>query len=151
MKASTIDGSSKICELVRIIKDIRKVMSFYFMKKMKECNLNITIEMLDVMYILWERDHLNQQEIADKTNRNKASLTSLIDNMVARGLVSKQADPNDGRVNLIALTREADIYKQKILPLLVDIYDTFQADISLQELESTKEVLQKIYQRIVES
>lgn len=151
MKPSNIERSKKICELVRVIKDIRKVMRYYFIKKTKECNLNITIEMLDVLYILWERDHLSQQEIADKTNRNKASLTSIIDNMVARGLIIKHADPNDRRINLIALTKDSDIYQQKLLPILAGVYETFQADVSLQDLESTTEVLQKIYQRIAES
>lgn len=126
-------------------------MRYYFIKKMNECDVNITIEMLDVLYILWERDHVSQQEIADKTNRNKASLTSLIDNMIARGLILKHSDPNDRRINLIALTKEGDRYQQELLPVLAGIYDTFQADVSLEELENATEILKKIYKRIAKS
>ena len=132
------------------IRDIRKVVRVHFMKKMKDHKIDVTIEMLEVLYILWDKDYINQQEIVDKTNRNKASITSLIDNMTTRGLVQRNPDPNDRRNNLITLTREGEMYQQKLIPLLEEVYATFQVGISAQELENTTVVLEKILQRMTE-
>ncbi|MCG2793668.1 MAG: MarR family winged helix-turn-helix transcriptional regulator [Weeksellaceae bacterium] len=111
---------------------------------MKSHEVDVTIEMIEVLYILWNKDYINQQEIVDKTNRNKASITSLIDNMTARGLVKRNADPTDRRNNLIALTKEGKMYQLKLVPLLEEMYATFQVGLSNNEIENTTFVLQKI-------
>lgn len=128
-----------------IIRNIRKVMINHFARKVKEHNIDVTIEMLEVLYVLWQKDHINQQEIAEKTNRNKASLTSLIDNLVCRNLVTRKQDPTDRRNNLIVLTQNGTDYKEKLIPMLVDIYESFKIDISSKEIENTTLVLKKLY------
>lgn len=135
-----------IARLMDTIRDIRKVVRIIFMKKMKSHNIDVTIEMIEVLYILWNKDQINQQEIVDKTNRNKASITSIIDNMTARGLVQRNADPHDRRNNLIALTEEGRMYQMKLAPLLDEVYATFQGSISAQDLDNTTAVLKRLLQ-----
>lgn len=89
---------------MEVMRDIRKALYLHFSQKVKEYKLDVTMEMLEVLYVLWNKDNVNQQEIVDKTNRNKASLTSLIDNLTNRGLVERKPDPTDRRNNLIVLT-----------------------------------------------
>ncbi|MFT3901890.1 MAG: MarR family transcriptional regulator [Niabella sp.] len=150
MKVEKAENLTRIARLMDTIRDIRKAMRSHFMKKMKGHHIDVTIEMLEVLYILWDKDNINQQEIVDKTNRNRASITSLIDNMAVRGLVQRKPDPTDRRVNLIALTKEGEGYRKKLTPLLEEVYGAFQADISPEELENTINVLHKIYHKMIE-
>lgn len=150
MKLEKKKDLTRIAELMDIIRDVRKVMRSHFMKKMKEHHFDVTIEMLEVLYILWSKDNINQQEIVDKTNRNKASITSLIDNLTARALVQRNPDPTDRRNNLIALTKEGKNYQEKLIPILEEVYQSFQADITSEELENTINVLQKINKKMME-
>ncbi len=147
MKLEKKKDLTRITELMDAIRDIRKVMQVHFSQKVKEHNLDVTIEMLEVLYVLWEKDNINQQEIVDKTNRNKASLTSLIDNLTSRGLVQRNPDPTDRRSNLIALTQEGRNYQEKLVALLEEVYQSFQVDITAEELDSTVDVLKKIRSR----
>ena len=132
------------------LRDIRKVMIVHFTRKMKEHNLDITLEMLEVLFILWEKDNINQQEIVDKTSRKKASLTSLIDNLANRGLVERKQDPGDRRNNLIVLTPEGEAYQEKLIPLMAEVYQSVNVDISDEEFVEVQDILQRLYQKIKE-
>jgi len=150
MKIKDSKDLVRISQLMEVTRDIRKGARQYFMKKMKEHKIDITIEMLEVLYVLWKKDNINQQVIVSETNRNKASLTSLIDNMTSRGLVQRNSDPTDRRNNLIALTKEGEKYQEKLMPIMAEVYQSFQGDVSSQELEQAIAVLQKVNQKIAE-
>ncbi|HLV46465.1 MAG TPA: MarR family transcriptional regulator [Flavobacterium sp.] len=150
MKIKDSKDLVRISQLMEVTRDIRKGARQYFMKKMKEHKIDITIEMLEVLYVLWKKDNINQQVIVSETNRNKASITSLVDNMTSRGLVQRNSDPTDRRNNLIALTKEGEKYQEKLMPIMAEVYQSFQGDVSSQELEQAIAVLQKVNQKIVE-
>ena len=139
----------KIAHLIDCVRDIRKLARHNFMKKMKEHDIDVTIEMIEVLEILWQKDNINQQEIVDKTNRNRASITSLIDNMTTRGLVQRKADPNDRRVNLIALTADGINFKALISPLLEELYEALMV-IPLEDIEEASRTLEKIYNKMTQ-
>lgn len=150
MKIKDSKDLVRISELMEVTRDIGKGARQHFMKKMKEHKIDVTIEMLEVLYVLWKEDNINQQVIVNKTNRNKASLTSLIDNLTVRGLVQRNPDPTDRRNNLIALTKEGEKYQEKLMPIMAEVYQSLQSDISSQELETAIAVLQKVNQKMVE-
>ncbi|MDO5608614.1 MAG: MarR family transcriptional regulator [Capnocytophaga sp.] len=138
-------------ELLDVVRDVRKGIRQYAIHKIKEQGvIDVTMEMLEILYALWKEDKVNQQVLVEKTNRSKASLTSLIDNLTARGLVQRNPDPTDRRNNLIALTEEGHAYRKKIVPLMTEAYSSFSGDISKEELETAIAVLQKINRKIIE-
>lgn len=150
MKIKDSKDLVRISQLMEVTRDIRKGARQHFMKKMKEHKIDVTIEMLEVLYVLWKKDNINQQVIVSETNRNKASLTNLIDNLTSRGLVQRNSDPTDRRNNLIALTKEGEKYQEKLMPIMAEVYQSLQSDISSQELETAIAVLQKVNQKMVE-
>lgn len=150
MKIKDSKDLVRISQLMEVTRDIRKGARQHFMKKMKEHKIDVTIEMLEVLYVLWKKDNINQQVIVSETNRNKASLTSLIDNLTSRGLVQRNSDPTDRRNNLIALTKEGEKYQEKLMPIMAEVNQSLQSDISSQELETAIAVLQKVNQKMVE-
>ncbi|RAI97548.1 DNA-binding MarR family transcriptional regulator [Chitinophaga skermanii] len=138
----------KFVELIDIIQGIRTAMRKHLRHKIKQHHFDITFEMLEVMIELWKRDKINQQELADILRRNKATLTSLIDNLSARHLVERLPDPRDRRINLVALTQPGIDYRAQIMPLMHDFYETFMADFSMTQLEIMTTDLGKLYMNI---
>jgi DNA-binding MarR family transcriptional regulator len=58
-------------------------------KKFNQAQLSITIEQWSVLYQLWKNDGLSQQELCDKTFRDKPSITRLVDNLEKLELVNR--------------------------------------------------------------
>ncbi|MFZ4863573.1 MarR family winged helix-turn-helix transcriptional regulator [Sphingobacterium sp. Mn56C] len=75
-------------------------------RNLKELEINITAEQWSVLYCLWQEEGLTQQELANKTFRDKPCITRLINNLEKMDLVIRVNDKNDRRSNLIYLTKE---------------------------------------------
>ncbi len=113
----------------------------FIQNKLREHQVNLTFEMLQVLACLWDRDGINQQEIANITVKDKASMTYLIDNLAKRDLVYRLEDCNDRRNNLIHLTREGIALKKKIQPFLDEMYSAAGKGIEHTTLQQCTAVL----------
>lgn len=116
----------------------------YIQNKLKEHNVGLTFEMLQVMGCLWNKDGINQQEIANITVKDKASMTYLIDNLTKRGLVARQEDVNDRRNKLVLLTEQGKHMKIKIQPILDEMYEAAGCDLDVAILNECMESLDKV-------
>jgi DNA-binding MarR family transcriptional regulator len=123
------------------ILNLRSSMKKYVQRKIREDKLDLTYEMLQVMSVLWSRGSLNQQDIADSIQKNKASLTSLLDNLAKRGLVVRTEDTSDRRNKIITLTKSGKEFEQQLSPLLSGFYQTAHCKISKTELRKMTELL----------
>ena len=106
--------------------------------------VDITYEMLQVLRVLWHSGKINQQEIANIVNKNKASLTSLIDNLAKRGLVERAEDATDRRIKIIVLTKLGKSYQPIIQPHMSGIYDIEKAGVTLNEIASATALLKAL-------
>lgn len=91
-------------------------------RRMKLESIDLTFEMLQIMVILWKKEGVNQQELADKTFKDKASLTSIINNLQSKELVVRMQDSADRRNNIINLTPKGYQMGQKVKPILMSLY-----------------------------
>src|SRR3954462_2135665 len=73
-------------------------------KHFRRAGLEITIEQWSILYHLWLEDCLSQQELCNRTFRDKPSITRLIDNLEKQKLLKRASHKNDRRINLICLT-----------------------------------------------
>ena len=76
-------------------------------KHFRHAGLEITIEQWSILYHLWLEDCLSQQELCNRTFRDKPSITRLIDNLEKQKLVKRTASKEDRRINLVCLTESA--------------------------------------------
>jgi len=58
--------------LVDSIIALRTGLKQYYIQKIKEQQLDITYEMLQVLAALWKKEQMNQQDIATAIQKNKA-------------------------------------------------------------------------------
>jgi DNA-binding MarR family transcriptional regulator len=109
---------------------------------------DITFEQWSILIYLYNCDGKSQNEIAEKTIRDKVSVTKIIDNLEKHKLVKRSLDENDRRVRRIFLTDEG----KKIVPKLKKV-----ADESLQkafkgsrkdDVESFKNILSLIVKNL---
>lgn len=105
--------------------------------RLKEQNVDLTFEMLQIIVCLWKKQGVNQQELANQTVKDKASLTCLINNLEKRNLVFRKEDTNDRRNKLIYLTPEAESIRLSVLPLVREIYNMVAEKIDPQHLQSS--------------
>ncbi|MGI4729881.1 MAG: MarR family winged helix-turn-helix transcriptional regulator [Janthinobacterium lividum] len=128
-------------ELGHSMHELRNFLRQYIQVKIKEHGVNITFEMLEVLSVLWKKDGVNQQEIADMTLRDKSSMTYLIDNLVKRNMVKRVEDGNDRRNKLIFLSDEANALKEQLHPWVAEVYEKATANLDSASLQDSTALL----------
>lgn len=116
----------------------------FMRQKLREQNIDLTVEMLQVLIHLWKKEGINQQELANLLHKDKANMTYLIDNLSKRNLVQRSEDPVDRRNNLITLTPEGLSLKDLIRPSIKELYTVGGKDIPDETLEKGIALFERI-------
>jgi len=69
-------------------------------------HLELTREQLRVMFLLSFKGRSSPGEVAASFDVPKANVTSIIDRLVEKGLISRQGNPDDRRSYILSLTEE---------------------------------------------
>jgi DNA-binding MarR family transcriptional regulator len=113
-------------------------------KAFREKKLKVTIEQFSILTVLWYQDGLPQQEIANRLNRDKTTLTRVINNMEKGNLVVRIPGRSDRRINHIHLTHLGKEL-QKILTIATgDIYVNSILGLSDREIQKLATMLNRI-------
>lgn len=131
-------------ECARAIVKTHMAFRQFIQTRLKAHNLDLTFEMLQVLGVLWKEDGINQQQLADATLKDKASMTYLINNLAKRNLVTRQADAADRRNKLVYLTKEGRKLRQLIQPWLEEMYLLAGKNIAVGTLSETIATLDAI-------
>ncbi len=141
MKKMQQEGDA-IIEFVDALINARQAIKQLAQQKIKDLHdREISYEMLQVLIVLWKKHQVNQQEIANRVQKNKASLTPLIDSLVTKKLVTRATDPADRRNKIISLTSTGKQYKKKFAPMMTEIYALMKGGIPDEKLRETTSVL----------
>lgn len=117
-------------------------------KNFRNAGLEITIEQWSVLYHLWKEDGLSQQELCNRTYRDKPSITRLIDNLEKQHLVKRVASPTDRRINLVQLTDAAKDLQQITIDLANQTMAEALVGVDKKDIETVKAVFQKVYDNL---
>lgn len=104
----------------------------------------VTAEQWTILANLWQHNGQTQQALADFSNKNKASITHLIDNLEKRKLVERRADDTDRRNKKIFLTEEGKELQEELSKIVKKTVKQATEGIDKKELKSTKKVLKSI-------
>lgn len=118
-------------------------------KNFRQSGLEITIEQWSVLYHLWKEDCLSQQELCNRTFRDKPSITRLIDNLEKQKLVKRMPSKTDRRINLVCLTDAAKELQDKTIDLANQTMNEALLGINKEEIDVVKQVLQRVYDNLV--
>jgi len=117
-------------------------------KNFRNAGLDITIEQWTVLYHLWKEDCLSQQELCNRTYRDKPSITRLIDNLEKQKLLKRASHKNDKRINLVCLTDAGRALQDTTLELANQTMDEALNGVKKDDIEIVKNVLQKVYDNL---
>ncbi len=117
-------------------------------KNFKQSGVDITIEQWSVLYHLWKDDGLSQQQLCDSTFRDKPSITRLVDNLEKLKLVKRTASKEDRRINIICLTKEAQLLQEKTMAVAAQTVNEALRGVTEEQIEVAKEVLQIVYDNL---
>lgn len=118
-------------------------------KNFRLAGLEITIEQWSVLYHLWKQDGMSQQELCNRTFRDKPSITRLIDNLEKQKLVKRMPSKEDRRINLVCLTEPAKLLQDKTIELANQTMDEALIGVNKNEIEIVKQVFQKVYDNLL--
>ena len=118
-------------------------------KNFRLAGLEITIEQWSVLYHLWKQDALSQQELCNRTFRDKPSITRLIDNLEKQKLVKRMPSKEDRRINLVCLTEPAKLLQDKTIELANQTMDEALVGVNKSDIEIVKQVFQKVYDNLL--
>jgi len=77
-------------------------------------HLELTKEQLRVIFLLSFKGKASPGEVAEAFGVPKANVTSVIDRLVGKGLVSRQENPKDRRSYILSLTEEGRSQVEKL-------------------------------------
>lgn len=118
-------------------------------KNFRNAGLEITIEQWSILYHLWKEDCLSQQELCNRTFRDKPSITRLIDNLEKLQLVKRVASATDKRINLVCITDAARGIQQLTIDLANQTMNEALMGVTKEETELVKKVFQQVYDNLM--
>ena len=121
-----------------------KMMFVFMVDKFRQHGLDMSIEQMIILRLLHEEDGRPQHDMAMVTNRHKASLARLIDNLEKKNLVARLPDNEDKRVNRIFLTTQGRKFFQSTLPIMKEAMLELQQGLTETEITNLIDTLKKV-------
>ena len=123
----------------------------YFAKELTRNGINLTPEQYLVMDILWDAEVMSQQAIADIIQKDKNSVTKFIDSLEKKGLVYRQVNKTDRRVNNIVVSEEGMKLKARTTEVAIGMMRNVLKDIKEEDLMALDKVMNQIKENIDEA
>jgi len=117
-------------------------------KNFREQQVEITIEQWSILYHLWKKDGVSQQQLCEASFRDKPSITRLVDNLEKLNMVVRVPNTDDRRINLIYLTPEARQLQDKLMGIAEQTLNEALESVSKEDIEISKSVLQRVYDNL---
>lgn len=111
---------------------------------LKQRNVDLTPEQFLLIDLLWNQGAMSQQQLADQMQKDKNSVTKLVDAIERKGFVNRLQNPNDRRSNTIVLTEKAQKMKLGAKEVGISLLDQMLEGIEEAELHSFLATLRKL-------
>ena len=116
----------------------------YFASMLKQQNIPLTPEQFMLIDILWNQGEMSQQQLAAHMQKDKNSVTMLVDGLEQKGLIVRKQNAHDRRSNTMILTDKAHAMKEEDKQKGISILDTILSGIDEEELQSFLGTLRKL-------
>ena len=97
-----------------------------------------------VLMFLWARDGMTQAELSRLVAIEPPTMVRTVDRMVRDGLVTREADPSDGRVSRIRLTARGAALQDALVPKAIEVNRAARARLTEQEWQVLIRALRKL-------
>ncbi len=112
--------------------------------------LELTVAQFDALANLYLEDGISQQQLAHQLLVTKGNLTGLIGRLADRELVTRSADPNDGRAYRVKLTKTGRRLTRRALEVQRRLVSEMMGALDLAERETLRKLLTRVVGQLEE-
>ena len=120
----------------------------YIAAMLRQQGVPLTPEQFMLIDLLWNEGEMTQQQLANQLQKDKNSVTMLVDAIESKGLVVRKPNASDRRANTLVLTDKALELKEMAKQKGISILDKMIEGISEDELLSFLHILRRLNQNM---
>lgn len=113
-------------------------------KLLAQLQHDLTFEQLMVLFLLEERDGQNLRALAEQADRERTTMTRMVDGLERRNLVVRVPDKTDGRNKLVYLTRQGRRLTEELDSQATDFDRKALKGLTKKQIAEATTVLEKI-------
>ena len=121
-----------------------KVADYHMQEALSRNGIDLSKEQMVVLKKLHDQDGLHQNDLAFLTLRDKSSLTRLLSKMEKKKYIIRKQCKEDKRANNVYLTSLGKDIFTKTKPVIKQLLDKMQHNISKEEKDQIIKILKKI-------
>ncbi|MCI5707172.1 MAG: MarR family transcriptional regulator [Odoribacter sp.] len=110
---------------------------------------DLSREQYELLRVLWVEDHVNQQTISLRLQKDKYNVTKLLNTLTKRGFVERKMCQEDKRNNFVVLTDKGVQVQQTLNKIEEQIHLDLTFAIASEEIKSGVWVLKKLTDMMV--
>jgi DNA-binding MarR family transcriptional regulator len=99
---------------------------------------------LDMLMNIYRHPGMSQQELAEKLIVGRSNITMLLPSLVARGLVAREGDAKDKRIQRLTLTLAGSELLSEALTIYSALLDRAMATITAEDCNEVGRIMQKM-------
>ena len=111
-----------------------------------EKGFDITPEQYLILELLIDNDEMYQRQIAEITHKDRANVARIIKILKDKGLIERIPQARGRRIYKIVVTEKGKKVKDEIYPTIIELRKILYANISKEDLITTFNTIQKIYE-----
>jgi DNA-binding MarR family transcriptional regulator len=113
-------------------------------RNFRAAGYSITAEQWHVLINLWEQDGQTQQQLSEKTEKDKGNITRLVRGLEQRNILIRIPNPTDDRSKLVYLTSAGKACQKALIPIAQQTLDQAQKNIPASDIDACNAVLQNV-------
>lgn len=118
----------------------------YFIKKLKP--YRVTPKQCGIISVLDSQRGTTQKELAEFIDKNQTTVVRMIHSLERKGIVKKTFNDGDRRSHYLFLTEKGEDLKNTLLPVVKDAHDFVMSNLSTEEIQQLKSLLNKLYDNV---
>lgn len=134
-----------IKDIISLISKIRESANRFIISEMDKWGIEgLAPSHGDILVALLKVERLTMKELAEKIDKDKSTVTALVDKLIKQGYVEKTRDIEDSRVVFVTLTRSGNALKPMFDTISEELLSVVYKDIQQSEKEELINTLTKI-------
>jgi DNA-binding MarR family transcriptional regulator len=114
-------------------------------KEFRDRGFNVTIDQWVILGALWVEDGQTQVRLAERTFKDRPTVSRMIDLLEKQGLVVRRPSPQDRRAQEIFLTPKAHRLRDRLIPLVIELNRLIMKGFSDKEVNQLFTMLDRIF------
>lgn len=117
--------------------------------RFKAQGYNVSAEEWAVLLLLWQEEGMAPSEIAERTVRDRTTITRFLDGMERKDLLQREQDPKDRRRSRVVLTENGRSLKEPLTAIAGALIGEAQDGLSAEETKQLVGLLKKMTKNLL--